>query len=71
MNVNVIGQVVVTVIVLVVVVFVLVILARSIRIIPQASAGIVERLGAYHTTLQPGLRLLVPFIDPVSYTHLT
>lgn len=63
MNVNVIGQVVVTVIVLVVVVFVLVILARSIRIIPQASAGIVERLGAYHKTLEPGLRLLVPFID--------
>ena len=63
MNVNIIGQVIVTVIVLVVVVFVLVILARSIRIIPQASAGIVERLGAYHKTLEPGLRLLVPFID--------
>ncbi|WP_425485591.1 SPFH domain-containing protein [Alpinimonas psychrophila] len=39
------------------------ILARSIRIIPQASAGIVERLGAYQTTLTPGLKILIPFID--------
>ncbi|MFY7862438.1 MAG: SPFH domain-containing protein [Rhodoluna sp.] len=40
-----------------------VILARSIRIIPQASAGIVERLGRYHRTLDAGLALVVPFID--------
>ncbi len=46
-----------------VVVFVLVVIVRSIRIIPQASAGIVERLGRYHKTLSPGLNLLVPFID--------
>ncbi|KRB37914.1 SPFH domain-containing protein [Microbacterium sp. Root180] len=44
-------------------IFVLVVIARSIRIIPQASAGIVERLGRYHKTLAPGLNLLVPFID--------
>ncbi|MCC2032053.1 SPFH domain-containing protein [Microbacterium allomyrinae] len=44
-------------------IFVLVVIARSIRIIPQASAGIVERLGRYHKTLSPGLNLLVPFID--------
>jgi regulator of protease activity HflC (stomatin/prohibitin superfamily) len=35
----------------------------SIRIIPQASAGIVERLGKYHKTLEPGLNLIVPGID--------
>jgi regulator of protease activity HflC (stomatin/prohibitin superfamily) len=40
-----------------------VVLARSIRIIPQASAGIVERLGRYHRTLDAGLALIVPFID--------
>ena len=57
------GQIVVIAIVVVVVIFVLVILARSIRIIPQATAGVVERLGAYHKTLEPGLRVLVPFID--------
>jgi regulator of protease activity HflC (stomatin/prohibitin superfamily) len=62
-NTTIIGQVVVAVIVIVVVIFVLVVLARSIRIVPQASAGIVERLGAYQKTLDPGLRILVPFID--------
>jgi len=46
-----------------VVIFVVVVIFRSIRIIPQASAGIVERLGRYHKTLNPGLNLLVPFID--------
>jgi len=46
-----------------VIIFVLVTIARSIRIIPQATAGVVERLGRYHKTLQPGLNLLVPFID--------
>ncbi|MBV0894878.1 SPFH domain-containing protein [Microbacterium sp. NC79] len=39
------------------------ILARSIRIIPQAASGVVERLGKYHKTLMPGLNVLVPFID--------
>ena len=57
------GQVVLLLLLVVVVIFVLVILFRSIRIIPQASAGVVERLGKYHKTLQPGLNILVPFID--------
>ncbi len=39
--------------------------ARTIRIIPQARAGVVERLGRYHRTLQPGLAVLSPFIDRV------
>ena len=48
--------------------FVIIVIARSIRIIPQARAGIVERLGRYARTLSPGLSLLVPFIDKVRYT---
>jgi regulator of protease activity HflC (stomatin/prohibitin superfamily) len=52
-----------TVIVLVVIIFVLTILFKSIRIIPQAYAGVVERLGKYHKTLSPGLNILVPLID--------
>jgi regulator of protease activity HflC (stomatin/prohibitin superfamily) len=40
-----------------------VVLSRAIRIIPQASAGIVERLGRYHRTLGAGLVLIIPFID--------
>ena len=42
-----------------------VILIRSIRIVPQANAGIVERLGKFHRTLGAGLTLIVPFIDRV------
>jgi regulator of protease activity HflC (stomatin/prohibitin superfamily) len=42
-----------------------VVLARSIRIVPQARAGVVERLGRYQRTLNPGLALLVPFVDRV------
>ncbi len=40
-----------------------VVLARSIRIIPQASSGLVERLGRYHRTLGAGLTIIIPFID--------
>jgi regulator of protease activity HflC (stomatin/prohibitin superfamily) len=46
-----------------VVVLVLITLAKTIRIVPQARAGIVERLGRYNRTLNPGLTVLVPFID--------
>ncbi|MEN3342652.1 MAG: hypothetical protein V7644_2056 [Actinomycetota bacterium] len=47
----------------VVAVFVLVVLARTVRIVPQARAGVIERLGRYHRTLNPGLALVVPFVD--------
>ena len=46
-------------------VVVFIVLLRSIRIVPQARAGIVERLGRYQRTLNPGLALLVPFMDRV------
>lgn len=59
------AAIVTTVIVAVIVVFVLVVLFKAIRIIPQATAGVVERLGKYHKTLLPGLNLVVPFIDRV------
>jgi regulator of protease activity HflC (stomatin/prohibitin superfamily) len=49
----------------VVVLFVLVLLARTIRVIPQARAGVVERLGRYSRTLSPGLAIVVPFLDRV------
>src|SRR6266498_1384253 len=49
--------------VVVVVVFFLILFARTIRIIPQAKAGIVERLGRYSRTLDAGLTILVPFVD--------
>jgi regulator of protease activity HflC (stomatin/prohibitin superfamily) len=42
---------------------VILVLFRAVRIVPQARAGIVERLGRYHRTLDPGLSLLIPFVD--------
>jgi regulator of protease activity HflC (stomatin/prohibitin superfamily) len=53
------------IVIAIVALFGLIVLARAIRIIPQASAGIVERLGRYHRTLNAGLNVVVPFIDRV------
>ncbi len=49
--------------VLALLIIVLVGLGKTVRIVPQASAGIVERLGKYSRTLGPGLSILIPFID--------
>ncbi len=49
----------------VIIVLALVVLARTVRIVPQARAGVVERLGRYSRTLTPGLALVVPFVDRV------
>lgn len=49
------------------IVFVIVLLAKTVRIVPQARAGIVERFGKYKTSLPAGLNILVPFIDKVRY----
>jgi regulator of protease activity HflC (stomatin/prohibitin superfamily) len=57
--------VVALIVLLVVAAFVLVVLARTIRIVPQARAGVVERLGRYSRTLNPGLAIVVPFFDRV------
>src|SRR6059058_4179918 len=48
---------------IVVLIFLIIAFARTVRIIPQARAGIVERLGRYNRTLTPGLTILMPFID--------
>jgi regulator of protease activity HflC (stomatin/prohibitin superfamily) len=48
---------------IVIAVFVFFVAASGIKIVPQAKAGIVERLGRYARTLEPGLALIVPFID--------
>jgi regulator of protease activity HflC (stomatin/prohibitin superfamily) len=53
------------IVILIVAVIVLVTLARTIRIVPQARAAVVERLGRYSRTLTPGLAMVVPFIDRV------
>jgi regulator of protease activity HflC (stomatin/prohibitin superfamily) len=49
----------------VLVLFALIVAVRTVRIIPQARAGVVERLGRYSRTLQPGMTIVVPFVDRV------
>jgi regulator of protease activity HflC (stomatin/prohibitin superfamily) len=49
----------------VLVLFALFVAGRTVRIIPQAKAGVVERLGRYNRTLEPGMTIVVPFIDKV------
>ncbi len=49
----------------VIVVFVI----EAVRIVPQQQAWVVERLGKFNETLQPGLNLIIPFFERVAYTH--
>ncbi len=47
----------------------LVFVVKSINVVPQQNAWLVERFGKYHATLSPGLNIVVPFIDRVAYKH--
>ncbi|MDX6411395.1 MAG: hypothetical protein QOE91_911 [Gaiellaceae bacterium] len=51
------------IVLLVIAVLVLFALARTVRIVPQARAGVIERLGRYQRTLNPGLAIVIPFVD--------
>jgi regulator of protease activity HflC (stomatin/prohibitin superfamily) len=44
-------------------------IARTLKIVPQQNAWVVERLGKYDRTLTPGLSFVVPFVDRVAYKH--
>lgn len=48
----------------------IVLIAKSVKIVPQQHAWVLERLGRYHATLTPGLTVVVPFIDRVAYKHI-
>ncbi len=47
---------------------VVLVLGKTVQIVPQARAGIVERFGKYRTTLTAGLNIVTPFVDKVRYT---
>ncbi len=44
-------------------------IARSVKVVPQQNAWVVERLGKYSASLAPGLNFIVPFIDRVAHKH--
>ena len=54
---------------LVILIVVAIVVAKGVRVVPQQSAWVVERLGKYHGTLLPGLNLVIPFIDNIAYKH--
>lgn len=58
-----------TVILVGLVLFLFIVFFKSIRIVPQRSAFIVQRLGKYNGTLDAGLHVLIPFLDKVAYRH--
>ena len=58
-----------TVILVLVAVVVIVVFFKTLRVVPQKSAFIIERLGKYSNTLGAGLHVLVPFIDKIAYRH--
>ena len=52
-------------------VLVLVTLAKGVRLVPQGYKWVVQRLGKYHVTLGPGLNIIIPYVDAVSYKVTT
>jgi len=50
---------------------VLVTLFKGVRLVPQGSKWVVQRLGKYHNTLSPGLNLIIPYIDDVAFKATT
>ncbi len=51
---------------LIIVILVILLLVMSIRIVPQANAYVVERFGRFHRTMQPGIHVIIPFVDRVA-----
>lgn len=52
-------------------VFVVVTIAKGVRLVSQGEEWVVERLGKYHSTLRPGLNILIPYLDNVAYKLVT
>ncbi|MBC7683162.1 MAG: paraslipin [Ferruginibacter sp.] len=55
---------------IVVLIIAIIFISRTLKVVPQQHAWVIERLGKYHGTLTPGLNFLVPFIDRVAYKHV-
>ena len=59
------------IIVLALLVFIGITIFKGVRIVPQGYKWIVQRLGKYHTTLNPGLNFVIPYVDEVAYKITT
>ena len=46
-------------------------IAKGVRLVPQGSKWVVQRLGKYHSTLSPGLNIIIPYFDSVAYKVTT
>ena len=53
----------------VILLLVIVILMAAIKVVPQSETKVVERLGKFHSVLQPGLNFIIPFIDKPKVIH--
>ena len=55
---------------LIVLIIAVVIVTKTVKIVPQQHAWVLERLGRYHGTLTPGLNIVLPFVDRIAYKHV-
>lgn len=60
-----------TVVVVALFIFAIVTIAKGVRVVQQGMEWVVERLGKYHKTLEPGLHIIIPYIDRVAYKVVT
>jgi regulator of protease activity HflC (stomatin/prohibitin superfamily) len=54
---------------IVLLVLVVVFIAKTVKVVPQTNAWVMERLGKFHSVLTPGLNFVIPFVDKVAYKH--
>ena len=54
---------------LILIIIAIIFAVKAIKVIPQQTAWVIERLGKFHKVLNPGLNFIIPFIDRVAYKH--
>ncbi|HEY3596993.1 MAG TPA: SPFH domain-containing protein [Paraburkholderia sp.] len=59
-----------TIVAVVLLIVAIVLVGRTVKIVPQQHAWVLERLGRYHATLTPGASFVVPFVDRIAYKHM-
>ena len=45
------------------------VVAKGLKVVPQQEAWVVERLGKFYEVMEPGLNIIIPFVDRVAYKH--